>query len=210
MYPLLVQRLATSLGALPGVGKRSGLRYAREMAQWSAQKRQSMIALLEALETQLAPCPECHGIMEQQRCPLCHSAQRDPRSLCVVENYADMIALEEARCYRGHYHILGGSVSPMENRRWEDLYGGDISEHAIRLQAQQLFILTTNTPEGNITARMIQDTVIQSGLSLEIYLLGHLLLPGVKVESLPAEMLKSAFEKVDNGHERSHKEIASE
>lgn len=209
MYPLLVQRLAASLVVLPGVGKRSSLRYAREIALWSSQQRQELLLQLQAMESGLVSCPECHGLMEQQRCPLCHSIQRDPRILCVVEGYADMVAIEEAGCYRGHYHILGGAVSPMENRRWEDLHGADVAEHVHRLRADRLVVATSNTPEGNITARMVQDAVIQSRSDLPIYFLGQQLLSGVRVENLSGEMLKLAFENVEIEHERKSKEIVS-
>jgi recombination protein RecR len=149
------------LARLPGLGPRS----ARRAALYLIKRRESV---MEPLATALAraaaavrPCATCGNLDTVQPCAICRDPERDYRIICVVEDLADLWALERTGAYRGRYHVLGGTLSALDGVGPEDL---NIGRLAARLAPGMELILALNaTIEGQTTAHYIADRVHGSG-----------------------------------------------
>src|SRR5688572_18284170 len=123
-----IEALASALARLPGLGPRS----ARRAVLWLVKRRETaLVQLLEALagvrET-LVECDTCGNVDTRNPCGICADPRRDPRLLCVVEDVADLWALDRAKLFTGNYHVLGGRLSALDGVRPEDLTIGKLLE----------------------------------------------------------------------------------
>ena len=116
-----IEALANALARLPGLGPRS----ARRAVLWLIKRRETALTgLLEVLTTvrdRLIECPICGNVDTTSPCGICADPRRDARALCVVEDVADLWALDRARLFTGRYHVLGGRLSALDGVRPEDL-----------------------------------------------------------------------------------------
>lgn len=154
--PLLV-RLIEALRCMPGVGRKSAQRIAFHLLERDRGGAEEMSrALVEAVKG-IGNCRRCRMLTEQEVCDICGGSGRDPSMLCVVELPADVMALEDATGYRGHYFVLMGHLSPLDGIGPQEL-GIDLLES--RLQAEpieELIIATNPTVEGDATAHLLAD-----------------------------------------------------
>ena len=116
-----IERLSQVLARLPGLGPRS----ARRAVLWLVKRRETgLVALLDALDEvrgKLVECETCGNVDTTNPCGICADPRRDLRSICVVEDVADLWALDRAKLFTGRYHVLGGKLSALEGVRPEDL-----------------------------------------------------------------------------------------
>ena len=123
-----IETLASALARLPGLGPRS----ARRAVLWLVKRRETaLVQLVQALakvQDTLVECHVCGNVDTRDPCGICADPKRDPRQLCVVEDVADLWALDRARLFSGRYHVLGGRLSALEGVRPEDLSIGKLIE----------------------------------------------------------------------------------
>ena len=152
------------LAKLPGLGPRS----ARRAALHLIKRRESLLepltmALAKAAET-VRPCPICGNLDTVLPCAICRDPERDTTAICVVEDLADLWALERTGAFRGRYHVLGGTLSALDGIGPDDL---NIQRLFSRLNPGQELILALNaTVEGQTTAHYIADRVAESGVKV--------------------------------------------
>jgi recombination protein RecR len=152
------------LAKLPGLGPRS----ARRAALHLIKRRESLLepltaALAKAAET-VRPCPVCGNLDTVLPCAICRDPERDATAICVVEDLADLWALERTGAFRGRYHVLGGTLSALDGVGPDDL---NIERLISRLQPGQELILALNaTVDGQTTAHYIADRVTDRGVKV--------------------------------------------
>ena len=137
---------------LPGVGKKTALRYVLHVIKNDRQQADSLGKLISQLKTDLKFCERCHNITEQLVCHICANPNRDETLVCVVQDYRDVLAIENTGLYRGHYHVLGGLISPMEGITPSNL---NVESLVIKLSVNKVteIILALNaTMEGETTS----------------------------------------------------------
>ena len=125
-----IEELIALLAKLPGLGPRSARRAALHLIK---KREQLLLPLARALSDaagKIAICKECGNIDTQQPCAVCSDGTRDPSLICVVEEVADLWALERARIVRYRYHVLGGTLSPLDGRGPDDLSIAKLIERA--------------------------------------------------------------------------------
>jgi recombination protein RecR len=152
------------LAKLPGLGPRS----ARRAALHLIKRRESLLTPLASAMAKTAdairPCPVCGNLDAVEPCAICRDPARDDAVICVVEDLADLWALERTGAYRGRYHVLGGTLSALDGVGPEDLA---IDRLLARLKPGQELILALNaTVEGQTTAHYLADRVAGSGVKL--------------------------------------------
>ncbi len=152
------------LAKLPGLGPRS----ARRAALYLIKRRESLLAPLASALAKAAeavhPCPVCGNLDTVEPCAICRDPRRDDGIICVVEDLADLWALERTGAFHGRYHVLGGTLSALDGVGPEDL---TIERLVRRLQSGQELILALNaTVEGQTTAHYIADRVAETGVKL--------------------------------------------
>ena len=152
-----IETLTAALSRLPGLGPRS----ARRAVLWLVKRRESALPqLLEALaqvrET-LVECAACGNVDTASPCAICTDPRRDARSLCVVEDVADLWALDRARLFSGRYHVLGGRLSALEGVRPEDLSIPALIARVAQGGIDEVVLAMNATLEGQTTAHYIAE-----------------------------------------------------
>ncbi|MCB2073352.1 MAG: recombination protein RecR [Novosphingobium sp.] len=152
-----IETLASALARLPGLGPRS----ARRAVLWLIKRREtSLVQLLDALAAvrqSLVECATCGNVDTSDPCAICADPRRDQRALCVVEDVADLWALDRARLFTGRYHVLGGRLSALEGVRPEDLTIGRLIERVAEGGIDEVVLAMNATLEGQTTAHYIAE-----------------------------------------------------
>jgi recombination protein RecR len=154
-----IEALTQALARLPGLGPRSARRAVLHLLKKRATALQPLRAALEAVEERLATCSICGNVDTTDPCGICADPRRDSRSLCVVEEVADLWALDRSRLFPGTFHVLGGRLSALEGVRPEDL-GIDSLLRRIEAGGIDEVVLAMNaTLEGQTTAHYIAERI---------------------------------------------------
>lgn len=111
---VLLENAVTALSRLPGVGRKTALRYALHLLRREPEEAVAIGNSIINLRTGIKYCQVCHNISEQDICPVCSSPRRDSTTVCVVESVKDVMSIENTRQYYGLYHVLGGLISPVD------------------------------------------------------------------------------------------------
>ena len=149
------------LAKLPGLGPRSARRAALFLVKRREQIMQPLAAAMEAAAAAVRPCSLCGNLDTSDPCAICRDPRRDPAAICVVEDLADLWALERTGAFRGRYHVLGGTLSALDGVGPEEL---NIGRLIARLRPETELILALNaTVEGQTTAHYIADRAAASG-----------------------------------------------
>ena len=186
-----IEKLAGALARLPGLGPRS----ARRAVLWLIKRRDSALpALLEALamvQEALVECRTCGNVDTTDPCAICRDPRRDPRSLCVVEDVADLWALDRAHLFTGRYHVLGGRLSALEGVRPEDLTIGRLLERVTAGGIDEVVLAMNATLEGQTTAHYLAERL--EHLPVRITQLAHGLPVGGELDYLDEGTLAQAL-----------------
>lgn len=164
MYTLSVQALIDELGKLPGIGPKSAQRVAFYLLKID---KTDALRLAEAIATARAKstwCKTCFNISDGETCDICADSRRDRSTICVVEEPKDIVAIEKTREYKGQYHVLQGSLNPIDGVGPEQIR---IKELLIRLgdeQIKEVILCTNPNLEGEATAMYISRLLGSSGI----------------------------------------------
>jgi recombination protein RecR len=163
-FPEPVARLIEALQKLPGVGPKSAQRMTFFLLKRPADEVGELSAALTALKTRIVHCSRCFNVTEEDPCRICGDPARDARSLCVVEEPNDLLAVERTGEFKGRYHVLMGALSPLDGVGPEDIR---VRELLHRLDGEGLdeVILATNpSVEGEATAIYLAKLLKPLGL----------------------------------------------
>lgn len=162
----LVDRLLEALRVLPGVGPKTAQRMALHLLERDRDGGRRLAGVLAQALEEVGYCRRCRTLTEEPVCTLCSSSRRDEALLCVVESPADMLAIEDAGGYRGHYFVLHGHLSPLDGIGPEDI-GLDLLDERLDEGGVEEVILATNpTVEGEATAHYIAEQLRERGTRL--------------------------------------------
>jgi recombination protein RecR len=165
-YPPAFQALVEELASLPGVGSKTAQRLAFHLLKAGPERCASFSSAVASLHQKVRTCPRCSNLCEGELCGICADPSRDAGLLCVVEEPQDLAALERTGEYRGLYHLLLGSLSPLSGVGPEDLKVRSLLE---RLQQEKIreIILATNTDvEGEATALYLLRLIKPAGFKM--------------------------------------------
>ncbi len=186
-----IETLSSALARLPGLGPRS----ARRAVLWLVKRRdQALPALLEALtavQDTLVECDTCGNVDTRNPCAICADPRRDPKAICVVEDVADLWALDRARLFTGTYHVLGGRLSALDGVRPEDL---NIAALLARVEAggiDEVVLAMNATLEGQTTAHYLAERL--EAFPVRITQLAHGLPVGGELDYLDEGTLAQAL-----------------
>lgn len=147
----ILERAVDALSTLPGVGKRSALRYALHLLQSNDSDVADFVNALTRLKTDIHYCSRCHCISDTPICPICSSPKRNPQIICVVENIQDVMAIESTQQYRGLYHVLGGVISPIDGIGIGDLNIASLVQRLQNENVSEVILALPTTMEGDTT-----------------------------------------------------------
>jgi recombination protein RecR len=185
-----LDRLTQLLAKLPGLGPRS----ARRVVLQLLKKRETLLLpLLDALQKTAAEmqfCTACGNLDVTDPCQICTDPRRDRTRMCVVEDVADLWAIERSRAFRGLYHVLGGTLSALDGVRPADLRVAGLVERAGQ-GVQEIILALNATVDGQTTAHYIAETLMQAGV--QITRLAHGLPVGSQLDYLDDGTLTAAL-----------------
>ena len=186
-----IEQLSSALARLPGLGPRS----ARRAVLWLVKNRVTALpALLEALDAvseTLVECETCGNVDTKNPCGICADPKRDAKALCVVEDVADVWALDRARLFQGRYHVLGGKLSALDGVGPEDLNIGSLLARVEDGSVDEVVLAMNATLEGQTTAHYLAERL--EPYSLRITQLAHGLPVGGELDYLDEGTLAQAL-----------------
>ena len=165
----ILEQAVEQLSTLPGVGKRSALRYALHLMQEDELKVRDLSESLLRLKTDLHRCRYCHNVSDTEVCPICSSEKRQRGIVCVVENVQDVMALENTQQYRGLYHVLGGVISPIDGISPSDLQIASLVERVrtgVPDKVEEVVLALPTTMEGDTTNYYINKLLQPLGVKV--------------------------------------------
>lgn len=154
-----IEALTSALARLPGLGPRSARRAVLHLVKKRETALVPLLAALAEVEERLSTCSICGNVDTSDPCAVCADPRRDARSLCVVEEVADLWALERSRLFPGRFHVLGGRLSALEGVRPEDLA---IESLVRRIEAggiDEVVLAMNATLEGQTTAHYLAERI---------------------------------------------------
>jgi recombination protein RecR len=155
-----IEKLIQLLAKLPGLGPRSARRAALTMLK---RREAVMLPLAEAIQTAaeaVRTCQVCGNLDTEDTCNICRDQHRDPQAICVVEEVADLWALERSGAFRGRYHVLGGVLSPFQGIGPDDLSIAALVTRAQAAEVREIILALNATVEGQTTAHFIAEQLI--------------------------------------------------
>ena len=164
MYAAPVQDLIDELGRLPGVGPKSAQRIAFHLLKVDKPDALRLAQAISEVKDRVTFCERCFNVSESEECGLCRDPGRDSRSLCVVEEPRDVVAVERTSEFKGRYHVLQGAISPIEGIGPEAL---KVRELLARLEpegVEEVILCTTPNIEGEATAMYLARLLKPLGL----------------------------------------------
>ena len=161
MYEGPIQDLIDELSRLPGIGPRGASRIAFYLLDAPEEDVLALADTLRRVKESSRVCEVCFNVSQEERCRICRDPRRDRSQLCVVEESKDVVAIERTNEFRGLYHVLGGSISPIDGRGPADLHTRELFQRLADGEVQEVILATDPDTQGEATAsylsRMLRD-----------------------------------------------------
>lgn len=151
----ILEQAVESFAGLPGVGKKTALRHVLHLIKQDPKIIESFIYALGQLKNELQFCKTCHNISESDVCGICSNERRDHTTICLVQDFRDIIAIENTGQYRGIYHVLGGLISPLDGIGPADLNIQSLIEKIAVGEIKEIILALNATMEGETTSFFI-------------------------------------------------------
>ncbi len=147
-----VERLIEELKHLPGIGAKTAQRLAFYLLRIPAQDALALADAIRDAKEKIRTCSVCHNITDADPCLYCTGANRNKRTICVVEEPHNILAIEKTRTFSGMYHVLGGALSPLQGRGPDQLNIKSLIERLKGGDVEEIIMVTNPTAEGEATA----------------------------------------------------------
>jgi len=152
-----VDNLVAQLTRLPGIGSRTAQRLAFHLLSTQKEEALALAAAITEVKERVRFCRECGNLTEEELCGICLDPRRDRTVVCVVEQPVDVISLERTHEYRGLYHVLGGSLSPLDGVEPEHLRIDELLQRVAGGEIQEVVLATNPNMTGEATAAYVAD-----------------------------------------------------
>ena len=162
----LLQDVVGELSKLPGVGRRTALRLAIHILRMERESVAEMTESIDRFRNEVKYCTQCNNLSDEEVCPICADDERDHTTICVVEQVADVLSVENTRQYKGLYHVLGGVISPMDKIGPEQLHIRELLARLGHEDIHEVIIATNPNIEGETTASYLARTIKPLGVEV--------------------------------------------
>ena len=154
-YPASILNLIKQISRLPGIGEKTAERLALHILRSPQRDAQELAQSIQEVKDKVRLCTQCYGLSDADLCKICSDPARDASVVCVVEQPADMVAVEKSGAFRGRYHILAGALSPMNGIGPEDIRINELIKKIENQHLQEVVLATSTNVEGEATAAYI-------------------------------------------------------
>lgn len=168
-YPsALLERAVTEFSKLPGIGRKTALKLVLHLLRQSEEGVDGFTGAIGTLRHSVKYCRVCHNISDTDVCPICSDTHRDSKTICVVENIRDVMAIENTQQYRGLYHVLGGIISPMDGISPGDIEIASLVERVESGSIDEVILALSPTMEGDTTNFYISRKLAHTGVAVSV------------------------------------------
>lgn len=151
-YPSkLLENAVSQFSQLPGIGRKTALRLVLHLLRQDTEDVERLASALTTMKRKVKHCRVCHNISDLEICPICNNPRRDRKTVCVVENIQDVMAIENTQQYHGLYHVLGGVISPMDGIGPGDIEINSLVERVGQENVEEVILALSPTMEGDTT-----------------------------------------------------------
>jgi recombination protein RecR len=161
-----VERLIDELKHLPGIGQKTAQRLAFFILRAAKEDALGLADAIRDAKEKTRACSTCHNITDSDPCLYCAGATRNKRTICVVEEAHNIMAIEKTRTYSGMYHVLGGALSPLSGRGPDQLHIKTLVERLKGGAVEEIIMATNPTAEGEATAMYLSKLLKPLGVKV--------------------------------------------
>ena len=191
--PEPLKAVVDQLSRLPGLGPKSALRCAMAFLKWPESETRRLGKAIHDLRDNLHLCDRCYALSDMNPCALCADPSRLRDTLCLVADWDSMLALDEGGFYKGHYFILGGLISPLDNMHADSL---EIERLDLRLdqgEISEIILALGATVEAENTASYIRSRIQARYARIRVSRLAHGIPLGAEVKFMDKETLRQSL-----------------
>ena len=160
-----IERLIESFERLPSIGHKTAARLAFHVLDWNEEETNAFISSIVTAKKNLKYCSKCFNITDTDPCPICSNVKRDQSPICVVEDVRDVAAMERTHEFKGVYHVLHGSISPMNGVGPDDIKIKELLSRLIEGNVKEVILATNPRVEGEATAMYISKLIKPMGIN---------------------------------------------
>jgi recombination protein RecR len=147
----VIEEATNALSSFPGIGKRTALRLVMHLIKRPEHEIVNIAGAILKLKTELHLCEECFNIADSETCDICTNTNRDSQTICVVEDFTDLMAIENTNQFMGTYFVLGGLIAPIDGIGPEQLNIEQLVSKVIKSEAKEIILALNTTVEGDTT-----------------------------------------------------------
>ncbi len=165
-YPASIQNLIKNIARLPGIGEKTAERLVLHILHAPRQEAEQLAQSILNIKEKVRFCTQCFSLSDNELCNLCGDPARDPSIICVVEQPADMVAIEKSGAFHGLYHILCGVLSPMNGIGPENIRIRELIVRVQKERTKEVILATSTSVEGEATASYIAQLLEKYPVSI--------------------------------------------
>jgi recombination protein RecR len=165
-YPKSIRHLVEQIAKLPGIGLKTAERLAVHLLKTPRAEVEALARSMVAMKVQVRLCRQCFALSDGELCHTCSDPGRDDHLLCVVEQAADMVAVEKSGAYRGRYHILQGALSPIDGVGPDQIRLRELLQRVSQGGFEEVIIATGTSVEGEATGGYIAERLKPMGVRI--------------------------------------------
>ena len=166
MYSPSIEKLIQSFEKLPSIGNKTAARLAFYILNASEEETNEFVSSIINAKKNLKYCSKCFNISDTDPCPICANPKRDQSQICVVEDVRDIVAMERTHEFKGVYHVLHGSISPMNGVGPDDIKIKELLARLMDGQVKEVILATNPRVEGEATAMYLSKLIKPLGIKV--------------------------------------------
>jgi recombination protein RecR len=187
-----IDHLIEALTRLPGVGKKSATRLAFHILRSNTAEAQGLARAILDVKEKIHLCTLCFNLTDEDPCQICRDDRRNKETLCIVEGPNDLIAIENTGEYKGRYHVLHGTISPLEGIGPENLKIRELMDRLRKEKVSEVILAINPTVEGSTTALYLADLI--KPLGVRVTRIAYGIPMGSEIEYVDTMTLSKAME----------------
>lgn len=187
-----IDHLIEALSKLPGIGKKTASRLAFHILRSNSSEAQALARAILDVKEKIRLCSICFNLTDEDPCQICQDERRFEEVLCVVEGPNDLMAIENTGVFNGRYHVLHGTISPLEGMGPENLRIKELIERLQKEKISEVILATNPTVEGGATALYLTDLI--RPLTIKVTRIAYGIPMGSEIEYSDGMTLSKALE----------------
>jgi recombination protein RecR len=162
----IIEQAVENLSKFPGIGSKSALRMALYLAKRPESEVQNLASSILEIKTKLKQCKECGNLSDFDVCLICENPAREKKIICVVEDFKDVVAIENTAQFKGVYHVLGGLISPIEGIGPEDINIASLFQRIKLNDVKEVIVALAANMEGDTTTYYLSKKIAVEGIKI--------------------------------------------